>query len=130
MLLLHVLAQYEVPERSGPPLVELLYEFAVPLWGSVLGYALALALAGKPRREWLARGGVMVGITFLLGVGLVGNFAFNVVGGALADATDGKRGTLESFAAIGVTAAVLPYCAGRIFRWERGAEADTEHELG
>jgi hypothetical protein len=35
VLLLHVLAQYEVPGPPGPPMVELLYEFAVPLWGSV-----------------------------------------------------------------------------------------------
>lgn len=126
MPLLRVLAQYEIPQPPGPPLVELLYVYAVPLWGSVLGYVLALAFAGKARREWLARGGVMAGIVFLLGVGLLGNFAFNVVGGALADATDGSRGSLESFTAIGVTAALMPYCTGRIFRWQDGGDVDGE----
>lgn len=122
--MIRVLAQYEVPERPGPPLVELLYEFAVPLWGSVLGYALALVLANKRQREWLSRGGVMMGIVFLLGVLLVGNFAFHVIGGALADATDGRRGSLESFTAVGVTTALIPLCAGRIFRKVCEDEAD------
>lgn len=109
-------------------MVELLYSFTIPVYGAILGYALALALARPNRRTWLAKGSTMLGIVLLLGAGVVGNFGHHVVGGFVADATDGGHGTLEAVASIAFTAAAMPYCIGRFFRIDHNVENDEDFE--
>lgn len=107
-------------------MVELLYSFTIPVYGAVLGYALALSMARPHRRKWLGKGSTVLGTVFLLGAGLVGNFGHHVIGGFVADATDGRHGTLEAVVAIAFTAVAMPYCIGWFFRIDHRHESEED----